>query len=290
MAIQEHSYYASFGYHVTGFFSVSSRSGTPDDFKYLVNKAHSLGLRIVIDLVHSHASNNINDGIKDFDGSDHCFSHGGSRGYHSGWDSMLFDYSKYEVKRFLLANLAWFLDEYKIDGFRFDAITSILYQHHGIGVGFSGNYAEYFGLQTDLDGIVYVMLANCLIREINPDAITIAEDVSGMPTLCRELKDGGMGFDYRLSMFMPDMWIKLLKGTPDEYWNMGHITHSLTNRRWKEKVIGYAESHDQAIVGDKTISMWLFDADIYEGMSKFKPENLRVSRGMGLHKMIRLIS
>ena len=145
--------------------------------------------------MHSHASNNINDGIKDFDGSDHCFSHGGSRGYHSGWDSMLFDYSKYEVKRFLLANLAWFLDEYKIDGFRFDAITSILYQHHGIGVGFSGNYAEYFGLQTDLDGIVYVMLANCLIREINPDAITIAEDVSGMPTLCRELKDGGMGFD-----------------------------------------------------------------------------------------------
>jgi 1,4-alpha-glucan branching enzyme len=157
-------------------------------------------------------------------------------------------------------------------------------------VGFSGNYAEYFGLQTDLEGIVYLMLANTLIREITPDALTIAEDVSGMPTLCRAIADGGMGFDYRLSMFMPDMWITLLKGTPDESWSMGHITHSLTNRRWKERVVGYAESHDQAIVGDKTISMWLFDADIYTGMGRHHEPNLRVSRGMGLHKMIRLLS
>mmetsp|Transcript_6309 Transcript_6309/g.10704 ORF Transcript_6309/g.10704 Transcript_6309/m.10704 type:complete len:458 (-) Transcript_6309:108-1481(-) len=203
---------------------------------------------------------------------------------------MLFDYSKYEVKRFLLSNLAWFLDEYKVDGFRFDAITSILYQHHGIGMSFSGDYHEYFGLHTDLDGITYLMLANALIREINPDAITIAEDVSGMPTLCRTLKDGGLGFDYRLSMFMPDMWIKNLNDTPDEEWNMGHISHSMTNRRWKEKVVGYAESHDQAIVGDKTISMQLFDSDIYSCMSRHEQMNLRVSRGMALHKMIRLIS
>ena len=290
MAIQEHSYYASFGYHVTNFFAISSRSGNPDDFKYLVDKAHGLGLRIIIDLVHSHASNNVNDGIKNFDGTDCSFSHSGERGHHSGWDSMLFDYSKYEVKRFLLANLAWFLDEYKIDGFRFDAITSIMYQHHGIGVGFSGNYREYFGLQTDVDGIVYLMLANDLIRQINPDAITVAEDVSGMPTLCRKISDGGIGFDFRLSMFMPDMWIKLLKETPDEYWNMGHITFSLTNRRATEKVVGYCESHDQAIVGDKTISMWLFDSEIYTGMSKFNERTLKIDRGMALHKMIRLIS
>jgi 1,4-alpha-glucan branching enzyme len=134
------------------------------------------------------------------------------------------------------------------------------------------------------------MLANALIKEINPQAITVAEDVSGMPTLCRALKDGGMGFDYRLSMFLPDMWIKILDGCPDEHWNMGHITHSLTNRRWKEKVVAYAESHDQAIVGDKTISMWLFDSDIYEGMSKLQAPSLRVSRGIALHKMIRLLT
>ena len=185
---------------------------------------------------------------------------------------MLFDYSKYEVKRFLLSNLAWFLDEFNVDGFRFDAITSILYKHHGIGYGFTGNYEEYFGDNTDLDGITYLMLANQLIKQINPDALTIAEDVSGQPTLCREIKDGGMGFDYRLNMFMPDMWIKLLKETPDECWNMGHIAHSLTNRRWREKVIGYCESHDQAIVGDKTISMWLFDSHTYTGMSLLNGE------------------
>lgn len=180
---------------------------------------------------------------------------------------MLFDYSKYEVLRFLLSNIAFFLEEYKFDGYRFDAVTSILYHHHGIGVGFTGNYNEYFGVHIDLDGVVYLMLANELIKEINPNAITIAEDVSGMPTLCRKVPEGGIGFDYRLSMFIPDMWIKTLKELKDEEWNMGHLCHSLTNRRWKEKCVGYAESHDQAIVGDKTLSMWLFDKEIYYSMS-----------------------
>jgi len=204
---------------------------------------------------------------------------------------MVFDYSKYEVKRFLLSNLAWFLDEYKIDGFRFDAITSILYHHHGINYGFTGNYKEYFNEQCDSDGITYLMLANALIKEINPDAITIAEDVSGMPTLCRPIKDGGIGFDYRLSMFIPDMWIQYLSGhVPDEQWNIGHLTHNLTNRRYKEKVIGYAESHDQAIVGDKTHSMHLFDSEIYTNMSLESVMTIKVSRGMALHKMIRLIT
>jgi len=198
---------------VTGFFAISSRSGTPDDFKYLVDKAHGMGLRIVMDLVHSHASNNENDGIQRLDGTDCSYSPPGEAGHHTQWDSMLFDYSKYEVKRFLLANLAWFLEEYNIDGFRFDAITSILYKHHGIGIGFSGDYREYFGEHVDGEGIAYLMLANALIRELRPDALTIAEDVSGMPTLCRTLEEGGIGFDYRLSMFMPDLWIQLLKDT-----------------------------------------------------------------------------
>ena len=167
---------------------------------------------------------------------------------------MIFNYSKYEVMRFLLSNLAWWLDEFQVDGFRFDAVTSMMFHHHGINTGFTGNYSEYFGLQVDLDGVAYLMLANKLIKEINPGAITIAEDVSGMPTLCRTLHDGGIGFDYRLNMFIPDLWIKLLKEVPDENWSMGHLTHSMTNRRWKEKCVGYAESHDQAIVGDKTIS------------------------------------
>jgi len=144
---------------------------------------------------------------------------------------MIFDYSKYEVKRFLLSNLAWFMDEYLFDGFRMDAVTSILYHHHGINYGFSGDYREYFGLHIDLDGVVQLMLSNHIVHEIYPDAIMVAEDVSGMPTLCRTIKDGGIGFDFRLNMYIPDMWIKLLKETKDEDWNMGHIAHSMTNRR-----------------------------------------------------------
>ena len=254
----------------------------------MVDKAHSLGLKVIVDIIHSHASSNVLDGLNRLDGTDCCYSHGGARGYHEAWDSMVFDYGKYEVKRFLLANLAWFLDEYKVDGFRFDAVTSILYHHHGIGYGFGGGYHDYFGLQTDLDGIVYLMLANSLIHRIRPGAITVGEDVSGFPTLCREIKDGGVGFDYRLGMFLPDMWIKLLKGTPDEQWNMEMIAHSMINRRWKEKVVAYCESHDQAIVGDKTISMWLFDAESYN--LRRDNHSMLVDRGVALHKMISLLT
>lgn len=244
---------------------------------------------MIIDIVHSHASNNVTDGINRFDGTDHCYSHGGTKGHHSAWDSMIFDYSKYEVVRFLLSNLAWYLEEYQVDGFRFDAVTSMMYHHHGIGTGFSGHYQEYFGLQVDMEAVAYLMLANQLIHSLVPSAITVAEDVSGMPTLCRTVSDGGIGFDYRLSMFLPDLWIKMLKEVPDEDWQMGHLTHSLTNRRWKEKCVAYCESHDQAIVGDKTISQWLFNEEIYTGMAR-NSQSLRVDRGVALHKMIRLLT
>lgn len=203
---------------------------------------------------------------------------------------MLFDFSKYEVLRFLLSNLAFFMEEYHFDGYRFDAVTSMLYQHHGIGIGFSGDYNEYFGANIDINGIVYLMLANTLIHEIYPQAITIAEDVSGMPTLCRRVDEGGIGFDYRLSMFIPDMWIKYLKEFKDEEWNMGNLAFNLTNRRYKEKCVAYCESHDQAIVGDKTISMWLFNQEIYTGMSIYSPQSIVVDRGIALHKMIRLLT
>ncbi len=244
MAIQEHSYYGCFGYHVTNFFAPSSRCGTPNDLKRLIDTAHGMGIFVIMDCVHSHASSNVMDGINQFDGSDHHYSHGGARGYHSQWDSMLFDYSKYEVQRFLLSNLAWYMEEFLFDGFRFDAVTSILYHHHGIGQGFSGDYREYFGMHVDMDGQVYLMLANDLIHSIFPGAITIAEDVSGMPTLCRTVQDGGLGFDFRLSMYLPDMFIKLMKEYKDEDWNLGHLTFNLTNRRWREKCVAYVESHD----------------------------------------------
>ncbi|XP_017469675.1 PREDICTED: 1,4-alpha-glucan-branching enzyme isoform X2 [Rhagoletis zephyria] len=290
MAIMEHAYYASFGYQVTSFFAASSRFGTPEELKRMIDVAHEHGLYVLLDVVHSHASKNVQDGLNQFDGTNSCYFHDGARGEHALWDSRLFNYVEYEVLRFLLSNLRWWHDEYFFDGYRFDGVTSMLYHSRGIGEGFSGDYNEYFGLNVDTDALNYLALANYMLRTQNSEVITIAEDVSGMPTLCRPIEEGGIGFDYRLAMAIPDKWIELLKEHTDDTWNIGNLVHTLTNRRWKENTVAYAESHDQALVGDKTIAFWLMDKEMYTHMSTLSEPSLIVDRGIALHKMIRLIT
>ncbi|CAG8726671.1 29437_t:CDS:10, partial [Racocetra persica] len=290
MAIMEHAYYASFGYQVTSFFAISSRYGTPEELMRLIDTAHGMGLYVLLDVVHSHACKNVLDGLNMFDGSDHCYFHEGGKGRHDLWDSRLFNYGHWEVLRFLLSNLRFFMEEYKFDGFRFDGVTSMMYIHHGIGTGFSGGYHEYFGDSVDEESVVYLMLANEMLHSLYPNIITIAEDVSGMPGLCRPVSEGGVGFDYRLAMAIPDMWIKLLKEVRDDDWNIGNICWTLINRRHMEKTIAYAESHDQALVGDKTIAFWLMDKEMYTNMSDLTPLTPIVDRGLALHKMIRLLT
>uniref|UniRef100_A0A8C1YHD3 1,4-alpha-glucan branching enzyme n=1 Tax=Cyprinus carpio TaxID=7962 RepID=A0A8C1YHD3_CYPCA len=290
MAIMEHAYYASFGYQVTNFFAASSRFGTPDDLKHLVDTAHSMGITVLLDMVHSHASSNTEDGLNYFDGTDSCFFHGGSRGNHSLWGSRLFNYSSWEVVRFLLSNLRWWMEEYHFDGFRFDAVTSMLYHHHGIGTSFSGNYSEYFGIHVDEDALVYLMLANHILHKLYPQCITVAEDVSGMPGLCRSIEEGGLGFDYRLTMAVPDKWIQVLKEVRDEDWDLKNIVQTLTNRRRGEASITYAESHDQALVGDKSLAFWLMDKEMYTNMSALTAMTPVIDRGIQLHKLIRLLT
>jgi 1,4-alpha-glucan branching enzyme len=290
MAIMEHAYYASFGYQVTSFYAVSSRYGTPEELKRLIDRAHELGLTVLLDLVHSHASKNVMDGLNQFDGTESCFFHAGGRGEHSLWDSRLFNYQEFEVMRFLLSNIRWYMEEYQFDGFRFDGVTSMLYHSRGIGQGFGGTYDDYFGLGVDTEGVVYLMLANHVAHMFKNDAITIAEDVSGMPGTCRPTSEGCLGFDYRLAMAIPDTWIKLLKHYSDEDWNIGNIVHTLTNRRWMEANIAYAESHDQALVGDKTIAFWLMDKEMYTHMSTLSDSSPIIERGIALHKMIRFVT
>jgi 1,4-alpha-glucan branching enzyme len=290
MAIQEHAYYASFGYQVTSFFAASSRYGTPEELKELIDTAHGMGITVLLDIVHSHACKNVLDGLNMFDGSDHLYFHEGDKGRHELWDSRLFNYGHHEVLRFLLSNLRFFMEEFHFDGFRFDGVTSILYKHHGIGTGFSGGYHEYFGDSVDEEGVVYLMLANEMLHDVYPNCITIAEDVSGMPALCLKLSLGGVGFDYRLAMAIPDMWIKILKEKKDEDWDMSNICWTLTNRRHGEKTIAYCESHDQALVGDKTILFWLCDKEMYTHMSTLSEYTPIISRGIALHKMIRLLT
>ncbi|KAF8915344.1 glycoside hydrolase superfamily [Mucidula mucida] len=290
MAVMEHAYYASFGYQVTSFFAASSRNGSPEDLKELIDTAHGMGITVLLDIVHSHACKNVLDGINEFDGTDHLYFHEGSKGRHELWDSRLFNYGSHEVLRFLLSNLRFYLEEYRFDGFRFDGVTSMMYVHHGIGAGFSGGYHEYFGPGADNEAIVYLMLANDAMHSIYPQVITIAEDVSGMPLLCAPVSKGGVGFDYRLSMAIPDMWIKLLKHKSDDEWEMGNIVHTLTNRRYGEKSVAYCESHDQALVGDKTLAFWLMDKEMYTHMSDLTPMTPIIARGLALHKMIRLLT
>lgn len=286
MAIQEHPYYGSFGYHVSNFFAASSRFGTPDELKELIDEAHRLGIAVIMDLVHSHSVKNEVEGLGMFDGTPHQYFHTGKRREHVAWNSLCFDYGKNEVLHFLLSNCKFWLDEYKFDGFRFDGVTSMLYRDHGLEVDFT-SYDQYYSGNEDGDAICYLTLANKLIHECKPTAITVAEDVSGMPGLAAPVEEGGIGFDFRLAMGIPDFFIKYIKEVADEHWRVGHIFWELTNRRREERTISYAESHDQAIVGDKTIIFRLIDSDMYWHFER-KNQTLSVSRGVALHKMIRL--
>lgn len=288
MALAEHPYYGSFGYHVSNFFAPTSRFGTPEDLKYLINEAHRLGIAVIMDLIHAHSVKNVAEGLTNFDGSGGQFFHAGERGHHPGWDSKLFNYGETQVRRFLLSNVRYWLEEFHIDGFRFDGVTSMLYHHHGEGVSFD-HYDRYFDADVDEDAILYLQLASTLSHTFTPGSLLIAEDMSGMPGLCRPVPDGGLGFDYRLGMGIPDYWIKTLKHKKDEEWNLDEIWHELTNRRALEKTVAYAESHDQSLVGDKTLAFWLMDKEMYTHMRTVDQSPI-IDRGIALHKMLRLIT
>ncbi|MCF8067044.1 MAG: alpha amylase C-terminal domain-containing protein [Desulfobacterales bacterium] len=288
MAIQEHPYYGSFGYQVSSFFAASSRFGTPEDLMFLIDTAHMEGLSVIVDLIHSHAVSNEVEGLSRFDGSLYQYFHNGPRGTHPAWDSRCFDYGKYQVLHFLLSNCRFWLDAYRFDGIRFDGITSMLYLDHGLQRAFTG-YEDYFNESVDEDALAYLALANRVIHEIHPGAVSIAEDISGMPGLAVPGSDGGYGFDYRFAMGVPDYWIRLTKDMADESWPMDHLWFELTNRRNDEKCISYAESHDQALVGDQTLIFRLIGVEMYDKM-RIHYDDIGVNRGIALHKMIRLIT
>lgn len=280
MGIMEHPYYASFGYQVSNFFAPSSLYGTPDELRKLIDSAHKAGIAVLLDIVHSHASGNTNEGLSMFDGTDDMFF----MGDHPAWGTKVFDYSKNFTLKFLLSNVKYYLDKFHFDGFRFDGVTSMLYTHYGLGVAFD-NYSKYFSPSTNLDAINYLQLATSVTKATNDNAILIAEDMSAMPGMCIPVNEGGIGFDYRLALGEPDLWIKLIKECRDEDWNMNHIYWELSTRRPHEKNVGYAECHDQALVGDKTIIFRLCDKEMYWHMQK-EDNDLTVERGVALYKNI----
>ena len=288
MAIMEHPYYGSFGYQVSSFYAASSRFGQPDDLKYLVNRAHEMGLQVLLDVVHSHAVKNTAEGINMFDGTCWQFFHDGPKGEHPAWGTKCFNYGKDEVIHFLLSNLKFWMTEYHFDGFRFDGVTSMIYHDHGLGTAFDDNH-KYFSENTHVEALTYLQLANALIHEVNPGAVTIAEDMSGMPGMGLPIEDGGIGFDYRLGMGLPDMWIRTVEEKQDEFWDLQTMWSDMCLRRPGENTVAYAESHDQALVGDKTLIFWLADANMYTDMDKII-HNPVIDRAIALHKMIRLFT
>lgn len=288
MAIQEHPYYGSFGYQVSNFFAPSSRFGTPEELKELIDSCHRDGIAVILDIVHSHSVSNLKEGLSHFDGTDSLYFHSGERGQHPVWDSRCFNYGKQETLLFLLSNLKYWLEEFRFDGFRFDGVTSMCYWDHGIGVDFL-EYKQYFDDNVDEDALTYLTLANELIREVNPQALTIAEDVSGIPGIAFPTERGGIGFDFRMSMGIADYWTKTIKKVSDEHWGMGDIFFHLTDHRREEQTISYVECHDQAMVGDKTLIFRMIDRKMYDRMSIFTPD-MDVDRGVALHKMIRLVT
>lgn len=288
MALQEHPYYGSFGYQVSNFFALSSRFGTPEEFKALVDAAHGLGIAVIMDIVHSHSVDNEAEGLSKFDGRNDLYFYSGEQGYHPAWKSRCFDYGKDETKYFLLSNCKFWMTEYMLDGFRFDGVTSMIYWDHGLGKDFVG-YDNYFNSGVDDNALIYLALANIVTREVYPAAITVAEDVSGMPGLAAPFDIGGIGFGYRMAMGVADHWIKWIKEKKDEEWSPGEIWYELTNKRDDEKTISYAECHDQALVGDKTLIFRLMDKEMYFSMNK-DSKSLIVDRGIALHKMIRLLT
>ena len=288
MAIMEHPYYGSFGYQVANFFAASSWFGKPEDLKYLINTAHSMGIRVLLDIVHSHAVKNTAEGINMFDGTTWQFFHDGPKGDHPAWGTKCFDYGKTGVLHFLLSNVKFWMTEYHFDGFRFDGVTSMLYHDHGLGTDFNTN-DKYFSYNTHTDAIAYLQLANELIHQVNPKAVSIAEDMSGMPGMCLPIADGGIGFDYRLGMGLPDMWVRTVKNTRDEDWDIFKMWCEMCMRRPGENTVAYVESHDQALVGDKTMIFRLADAALYTDMDKICHTTVS-DRAIALHKMIRLFT
>ena len=286
MGIMEHPYYGSFGYHVSSFFAASSRFGTPEELKALIDKAHGMGLAVIMDIVHSHAVKNERDGLSLFDGTPYQYFHDGSRGWHDAWDSRCFDYGKTDVLHFLLSNCRYWLDEYHFDGYRFDGVTSMLYLHHGLGTDFT-EYGMYFDASVDEDACTYLTLANEVIHTVRPDALTVAEDVSGMPGIGAPMDEGGLGFDYRMAMGVPECWFRLVRDIRDEDWSAGFLWHELTNRRADERTVSYVESHDQALVGGKSFIFQMIDKNMYDSMH-VGSQNLYVDRGIAIHKMARL--
>ncbi|XP_058788144.1 1,4-alpha-glucan-branching enzyme 3, chloroplastic/amyloplastic [Vicia villosa] len=286
IGVVEHKDYFTVGYRVTNFYATSSRYGTPDDFKRLVDEAHGLGLLVFMEIVHSYAAADEMVGLSLFDGSNDCYFHSGKRGQHKFWGTRMFKYGDVDVLHFLLSNLNWWIEEYQIDGFQFHSLSSMIYTHNGFA-SFTGDLEEYSNQYVDKDALLYLIMANEILHVLHPNIITIAEDATYYPGLCEPTSQGGLGFDYYVNLSAPEMWSTFLETVPDHEWSMTKIVNTLVSKKENaNKMLLYAENHNQSISGRRSLAEVLF-GEIDEHSEHYKESLLR---GSSLHKMIRLIT
>ncbi|KAH9622869.1 hypothetical protein KSS87_007872 [Heliosperma pusillum] len=277
--VVEHKDYFTAGYRVTNFYAVSSRYGTPEDFKRLVDEAHGLGLLVFLDIVHSYSAADEMVGLSLFDGTNDCYFHTGKRGHHKYWGTRIFKYGDVDVLQFLLSNLTWWIEQYHIDGFQFHSIPSMIYTHNGFAT-FTGDLEEYCNQYVDRDALMYLILANDILHALHPNIITIAEDATLYPGLCEPSSQGGLGFDYYVNLAAPEMWLSLLENVPDNEWSMSKIVTTLMgNKAYTNKMLLYAENHNQSISGGRSLAEILLGAEIDSNLSTSS-----LLRGSSLHK------
>ncbi|KAG8075748.1 hypothetical protein GUJ93_ZPchr0006g43795 [Zizania palustris] len=284
IGIVEHKDYSSVGYKVTNYFAVSSRFGTPEDFKKLVDEAHGLEMVVLLDIVHSYASADELVGLSLFDGSNDCYFHTGKRGHHKYWGTRMFKYDDVDVLHFLFSNLNWWVTEYHIDGFQFHSLSSMLYTHNGFST-FTGAMEEYCNQYVDKDALIYLILANEMLHELHPDIITIAEDATFYPGLCEPTTQGGLGFDYWVNLSIPEMWLWHLENVPGQEWSMNKIMKVLISKNCN--MLSYVENHNQSISGRKSFAEIILHK---EKCSNNSVSDDGIFRACSLLKIIKLLT
>ncbi len=245
MPVMEHPYDPSWGYQITGFFAPTSRFGTPEDFKFLIDRLHQENMGVILDWVPSHFPTD-GHGLGYFDGS-HVYEHPDTRkGYHPDWQSLIFNYGRHEVKSFLLSNALYWMDEFHIDGLRVDAVASMIY------LDYSRKEGEWepnqYGGRENLEAIDLLKDMNEVVYRYHPDAITIAEESTAFAGVSHPTYNGGLGFGMKWMMGWMHDTLNYFKLDPlFRKNNHDRITFSMIYNYSENYVLPF--SHDEVVHG-----------------------------------------